>query len=138
MIIDATDLIIGRMGTVVAKKALNGETINIVNCGKAIMTGDKKGLLLEYKRKFDMGTHTTGPYVPKSTERFVKRAIRGMLPYKKPRGREAFSRIKCFKDVPEEFANEQIETIEVASFKKLRTLKYLKVEDICKFLGGKV
>ena len=138
MIIDATDLIIGRMGTVIAKKALNGETINIVNCENSILTGDKKKLLIEYKRRFDMGTHTTGPFMPKIPERFVKRIIKGMLPHKKPRGREALSRIKCFRGVPEEFANEKIETIPSANFKKLKTLKYLKVQEICKFLGGKI
>lgn len=138
MIIDAENAIVGRLATVVAKKALNGETINIVNCSKAIITGDKKKLLKEYKRKQDRGTHTTGPYTPKLPERFVKRIIRGMLPYKKPRGREAFSRIKCFRNIPEELSKEKMEKVEESSFERLNTLKYLKIKDICKFLGGKI
>jgi large subunit ribosomal protein L13 len=138
MIIDAENALLGRLATVVAKKSLQGETINIVNCEKAIISGDKKKLLKEYKRKYNMGTHTTGPYIPKTPERFVKRSIRGMLPYKKPRGREAFSRIKCFRSLPEEFANEEIEKIQSASASRLKTLKYLSVEKICKFLGGRI
>ena len=138
MIINAENALVGRLATVVAKKALNGETINVVNCGKAIISGNKKTLLLDYKRKQDMGTHTTGPYTPKIPERFVKRIIRGMLPYKNPRGKDAFSRIKCFRTVPEELQNEKMETIPGASFEKLNTLKYLRIEEICKFLGGRI
>ena len=38
MIIDATELIVGRFATVAAKKALLGERIDIINCEKAIIT----------------------------------------------------------------------------------------------------
>lgn len=138
MIIDSENAILGRLATVVAKKALQGETINIVNCEKIVICGDKKGTLKEYKRRYDMGTHSTGPFMPKTPERFVKRAIRGMLPHKKPRGRDALNRIMCFRGLPEEFKNEKMEKIEAADYSRLKTLKYLSVEKICKFLGGKI
>lgn len=137
MIIDAKDLLLGRLSTLAAKKALEGEAVNIVNCEKAIISGDKKKILKKHKQKFDRGTHTTGPFIPKIPERFVKRSIRGMLPYKKPRGREAFERIKCFHGLPEKFEKEKLEKPSNADFTKLNTLKYLTVGEICKFLGDK-
>ena len=37
MIIDAKNLVLGRMATVVAKEALLGEKIDIINCEKAVV-----------------------------------------------------------------------------------------------------
>jgi len=45
MIIDATNLIAGRLATFVAKKALLGEEIEIVNSEKAVLTGKKSDLM---------------------------------------------------------------------------------------------
>jgi len=42
MIIDATNLILGRLGTYVAKKALLGNKIDIVNCENSVVTGNRK------------------------------------------------------------------------------------------------
>ena len=47
MIIDANNLILGRMATFIAKQALLGEDIKIVNCEKAVITGDRKEILLK-------------------------------------------------------------------------------------------
>jgi large subunit ribosomal protein L13 len=132
---DATNLILGRMASFAAKKALLGETVNIVNCEKAIVTGNKKTLLLQFKRKRDMGIPSKGPFFPRSPERIVKRTIRGMLPYKQEKGMKAFKRIKCYTGVPENIKN--AETIKEADISKVPNLKYLKLEQISKYLGGK-
>ena len=49
MILDATNLILGRMATAVAKKALLGEKIDIVNCENAVISGNKYQILERYK-----------------------------------------------------------------------------------------
>jgi len=67
---------------------------------------------------------------------FVKRTIRGMLPFKRARGREAFKNIKCHIGVPENLKNENHVRIESASSERLGT-DYLKVSEICKAIGGK-
>ena len=136
MIIDGNNLILGRLGTVVAKKALLGEEVVITNCDSIMITGKKDKILSEYKRRRDMGA-TKGPYVYRQPDMFVKRSIRGMFPYKKPKGREAFERVKCYRGMPDEY-KDKAETIENASISKLDNLNYTKVKDICKFLGGKV
>lgn len=124
------------MGTVVAKKALLGEDIIIVNSDQAVITGNKDRVMKDWKQKADRGTFK-GPFIPKRSDLFVKRAIRGMIPYKTPRGKEAFARIKCFVGTPSKVAEEKIETIENANVSRLDNLKYVSVKDICAHLGGK-
>tara|TARA_Y100000310_G_C19950347_1_gene476532 strand:- start:71 stop:484 length:414 start_codon:yes stop_codon:yes gene_type:complete len=137
MIIDARNLILGRLATFSAKKALQGEEIHIINCENIIISGSKKHVLSKYKIKADRGSQFKGPFIPKTPERFVKRAIRNMLPYKNPRGREAFKRIKCHRGYPESIKKEKVETLKIADFSKLPTLKYVTVNFICNHLGGK-
>ncbi|GAF93287.1 unnamed protein product [marine sediment metagenome] len=137
MIIDANNLILGRMASFAAKQALLGEEINIINCEKAIITGNKKQILAKYKEKIKMGKPQKGPFIPRRAERFVKRTIRGMLPHKQEKGRKAFKRVKCYVNVPEEFKDKKAEAIEKADITKVPNLKHITVEDICKSIGGK-
>ena len=137
MIIDARNLILGRLATIAAKKSLLGEDIYIINCENAIISGSKKHVLLKYKTKANRGSQFKGPFIPKTPDRFVKRTIRNMLSYKNPRGRAAFNRIKCYRGSPESIKNEKTETLKTADFSKLPTLNYVTVDYICKHLGGK-
>jgi large subunit ribosomal protein L13 len=137
IVVDAKDLILGRLATNVAKKALLGETINIINCEKAVITGNKNTILSLYKRRMEMGVHTNGPFLPRMPDRFVRRTIRGMLPYKTPKGRDAYKRIMCFSGIPKEFASEKTITFVNANIDKLPYLKFITVKEICKFLGAK-
>ena len=137
MIIDATDLLIGRMSTVVAKKALLGEKIDIVNCENAVISGTRSHVMEAYKIKRERRT-TGGPFFPVMPDRFVRRTIRGMIPYKKPKGSPAYKRVMCYIGVPEQFKNSKLETIKEANVSKLPNLRFVKVGDICKELGAKL
>ncbi len=138
MIIDATDLVLGRLATVAAKKSLMNEEVKIVNCENAVITGNRKRILSDFKQKYERGVPLKGPYFPKMPDRIVKRAVRGMLPYKKPKGREAYKRIKCYIGVPEELKGKSYETIEEANIKKLPNVKYVTIKEISRFLGAKI
>jgi len=137
MIIDGKDTILGRLGTVAAKKALLGEKVDIINCEQVVVSGRKKWLLKETKRRKDQGTFK-GPILYRMPDRFVKRAIRGMIPYKKPKGREALKRIMCYVGVPEQFKDKKAEKLEKSTSAKLPNLKYTTIKQICKTLGGKI
>jgi len=104
IVINAENQIVGRLAAYVAKMALLGEDISIVNCENAVLSGKKENILSEYKRKRSMGIPLQGPYHRRSPEFVVKRTIRGMLPYKKEKGMKAYKRIKCYKGVPKEFS----------------------------------
>ena len=138
MIIDATDLIIGRMGTQVAKKALLGEKIDIVNCENAVISGSKRNIIAKFKQKRERATVVRGPYTSRMPDRFVRRRIRGMIPYKKEKGRKAFERIMCYVGVPKEFEGKKFESIDEANVNKRQVTRYMKVQDLCKELGAKI
>lgn len=137
MLIDATNLIVGRFASLTSKKALLGEKVDIINCEKAVISCSKEYVFAAYKRKMDMGAPKKGPFIHRMPDRFVKRSIRGMLPMNKTRGKEAFKRIKCHIGVPETFKGKAAETIPSANADKFTTLKKVKVGEVCKFLGAK-
>ncbi|MFH1823567.1 MAG: 50S ribosomal protein L13 [archaeon] len=117
MIIDATNSIVGRLGTVVAKEVLRGREVKIVNSEKAIVIGDPKLILKRSLEKRKLGTGVQkGPHYPSKPDMMLKRSIRGMLPWKRTSGREAYKRIKCFIGVPELLKEEK--TVSFANKKK--------------------
>ena len=138
MIIDANNLILGRLGTYVAKNALLGEKVDIVNCESCVITGNRDKVFEDYDRFLKMGTPSKGPFVRRMPDRFVKRSIRGMLPYKKERGRKAFKSIMCYIGIPENLKNQKFDTIKSANIEKVPNLKFIRVKEICKHIGGKV
>jgi large subunit ribosomal protein L13 len=135
MIVNGENLILGRLASHVAKLALLGEEVSVVNCNNIIVTGSKSNIIKNYKRKITMGNPFYGPFFPKRPERILKRSIRGMLPSKQPRGREALSIVKCYNDLPENVKVEEMVTFEDANVKKNKTLKFMKLIDICKEIG---
>ena len=133
MIIDADGLIMGRVATLCAKTALLGEEVIIINVEKAVISGSKENVLAKYKWKADLGEPFKGPFMSKSPMKFFKRVIRGMLCYKKGRGKEAFKRIKCYPGNP---MNVNGVTIEKAKYTKLNKSNYITVGELCKRLKG--
>ncbi|MCK4522159.1 MAG: 50S ribosomal protein L13 [Nanoarchaeota archaeon] len=134
MIIDGNNLILGRVATFAAKKALLGEKVDIINCENIVITGNKKDIIAKYKRKKTMGVPSKGPFQPKKPDMFVRKIIRGMLPYKQPRGRDAFEKIKCYFGVPGSL-KEKAATIKTAEVDKVPNLNYITVGKVCEVLG---
>jgi large subunit ribosomal protein L13 len=136
-VIDADGLLLGRMASVVARRALAGEEIAIVNAEKAIVSGDRAYVLAAYYKKRDRGSREGGPFYPRRPDHIVKRTIRGMLPYKRERGATAFKRIKVYVGIPAEFAGTESEPLEVAHINRLSSSRYVTVGTISTNLGAK-
>lgn len=135
--IDATNAIVGRLATFVAKQALLGNNVNVFNCEKAVFSGNPRAVRERYyKKMFDVGQPFKGPHFPKMSDRFVKRVIRGMLDYKHGRGLSAYKRIKCYVGVPMEFEKVEMKKIGKTAM-DLPNWKRLSVGDLCKSLGGR-
>jgi len=134
IVIDASNLIVGRMATAVAKKALLGEEVNLVNCENAVMTGKKRQVFNRLKEKHNIGDALKGPYFQRMPDRFVRRIIRGMLPYKQEKGKLAFERVMCYIGVPAQFKDKKLETVKSASISNSKTLSYVTIGQICAFL----
>ena len=135
MIIDAKNVVLGRLSSFAAKQLLLGEEVDIINCEEAVVSGKKAPIIENYVRRIDRKAPTKGPYLYRNPAFFVKKTIRGMLPFKKPRGQEVYRNVKCHIGVPQEFHNQKFMTIEKANAGKLQSTDYLKVKDICRQIG---
>jgi large subunit ribosomal protein L13 len=136
VIVDATDCIIGRLGVEVSKLTRLGKEVIIVNCEKTVLTGSKKMILDKYMEWLHRGSTESGPRHPKRPDRFVRQRIRGMFDYKSFKGKKAFARVKVFIGVPDEYKNISND-FKCKKSSDLMHNKYMKVEDLCKQLGGK-
>jgi large subunit ribosomal protein L13 len=133
LLINAENLIIGRLASFVAKKALEGEKIIIVNSEKALITGRKENIFEKYKQRADRGDAIKGPFFPRTPDRILRRAIRGMLPYKKEKGKIAFKKVMCYIGTPEKYKNIKQETVKQADIKKTKS-RYINLERLSKYL----
>jgi large subunit ribosomal protein L13 len=136
--INANNLVLGRLASYAAKKALLGNDIKILNSENAVITGSRKYILEKYKQRRERGNPSNGPFFPRMPDRFVRRTIRGMLPYKRPKGRDAFKRVMCYAGVPEEFKEKKMITLPGADVSKTKSLRYIQVKDVCRNIGGKI
>jgi large subunit ribosomal protein L13 len=135
-IIDGEGLILGRLASAVAKKLLTEKDteIVIVNAERVVISGAKERTFKDYKAKKDRGSKEQGPFFPKMPDRIVKRTIRGMLPYKQAKGRDAFSRLKVYLSIPEEYEMAERGKVERASAERL-SRKYVTVGEVSEKLG---
>jgi len=142
-IIDATDAILGRMASAIAKDLLRGEEISIVNAEETVITGRKEDVLGKFShrraRSSIVNPARHGPFYPRMPEGIVRRAVRGMLPYKKTRGREAYKRLKVYRGVPEQFNDsESWAKIDLPKVSKLKVPKYMKLKRLSQLLGADI
>ena len=133
-IVDAKNKILGRMAAKVAKLALQGEEIAIINAESAVISGNSVKIISKYKANRARADTIRGPFASTLPDRIVRRTIRGMLPYKTASGRVAFGRITVFVKVPENLKGDALE-IKGAEVSKLRSHNYIFVKDVSKALG---
>jgi large subunit ribosomal protein L13 len=119
-LVNAEGLIVGRMCSKVAKRLLNGEEVIILNAEKAVFSGKRKSKILEAHIFLEVGAPARGPFHYRRPDRFLRKAVRGMVPYKQPKGKNAYKRLKCFMGVPLEFKNQEMITFTEASSANLK------------------
>ena len=134
-VVDAKDMVLGRLATYCAKQALLGEEITVVNCRDAVITGDPKRVLSVFKEKRERGDVFKGPFQPRRADLIVKRVIRGMIPYKTPRGEAAFKRVRCYVGVPEGVDVSKAENLGFAEVKNTKALKYAYIRNVSESMG---
>lgn len=134
--IDGTGLILGRLSSWLAKRLLAGNKITVVNAQELIISGRRPFLMKNYLQKRSRATHTNprrGPFFPRYPDRILRRTVRGMLPWKKSSGREAFRRLSAFIDIPEEITDKKYITIPEA--KRILSNRYMTVGELSKTIG---
>lgn len=133
-VVDARDCILGRVASQVAERALDGERIAVVNAEETVITGNDEDVMSVFEQRAELGSDR-GPYYPKRPDRIMKRSIRGMLPYKRPRGREAFEGIRVYVGNP--FENEP-EILDGTSLDRLSNIKFVQLGEVSENLGANV
>jgi large subunit ribosomal protein L13 len=130
----------------IAKKALLGEYIVIINAKDAIISGNKKDIHEKYLSKLKISTATNprrGPFHERRPDTFMRRVIKQMLPRKKLRGKEAIRRVHIYiSDIPERFkVRYQIltpnETENVDKKRLSYYNRYITLENLCQRIGWK-
>jgi len=133
-IINADGLILGRMASIIAKRLLNDEKVIVVNAEKAVLSGKRKSKVMEAKKFLEVGHPKMGPFHYRRPDRIVRRTVRGMLPYKQPKGKQAYKRLKVYIGTPHEFKDQEMETLTDAQAKKL-TCPYFTLGQFAKEIG---
>ncbi|RDE16909.1 MAG: 50S ribosomal protein L13 [Candidatus Thorarchaeota archaeon] len=134
---DAEKMVIGRLGTRVAKDALMGKDVVIINAEKAIITGGRRSLIAAFKEKRDIRTatnHNLGPFHERRPDMMVRRMIRGMLPWPTPRAKAAYKRVKVYMGVPEKYQDAERIVLEKSRYASMKS-KYIQVSDLSHELG---
>ncbi|QFU81072.1 50S ribosomal protein L13 [Natronorubrum aibiense] len=138
VVVDARDCILGRVASEVSQRALDGERVAIVNAEDAVITGDKEDIFETYRTRIQLGSDS-GPYYPRRPDTIFKRSVRGMLPYKKPRGREAFSNVRVYLGNPyEDDDDREAEILEGTSLDRLSNIRFVHLGEVSEQLGANV
>lgn len=133
MIVDADGAILGRLAAKISKELMKGENIIVINSEKIIVSGNSKAVFRRFYEKRKRGDPHKGPFYPRYPDRMFKRAVRGMLPYKKERGKKAFRKLKVYIGNPDSLKGEKI-----SKTSDDLSCKFVTLKQICKKLGAKL
>lgn len=138
MIIDGEGCVLGRLASVASKNLLEGEEVVILNAEKIMITGNKDWAYAKYKQRVDRASISNprdlGPKYPRRPDDIFRRTVRGMLPYKKSKGRTAFKGLKAYVGVPEEYADADLVAVPEAEYNNLK--KGIELGEVSKLLGA--
>ena len=138
IVIDATNQILGRLASYAAKTALSGNTVIVLNAEKAVISGRKSNIVEEAKRRLKTRTlanQATAPVHQRRPDLYFRRVVRGMLPWKKAKGKAAFHRVLVFMGVPEEYSKRTTAKVPDADASRL-TSPYMTLEALAHEIGG--
>ncbi|MDD1773925.1 MAG: 50S ribosomal protein L13 [Methanobacterium sp.] len=139
MIIDGEGLVLGRLASKVSKKLLEGEDITVLNADKIVISGNKEWAYAKYKQRIDRASISNprrmGPKFPRRPDDIFRRTVRGMLPYKKPKGREAFKSLKVYVGIPREFQDQ--EALKPLEAQPRHIIKSIELGRVSQLLGAK-
>ena len=137
-VVDASNQILGRMASYVAKQALDGKRVVVLNAERAVISGTKARVVARAKTKLKtrtLGNLEKGPTHPRRPDNYVRRVIRGMLPWKKTSGKEAFRRVHVYIGTPDEYQGKEPVRIRDADASRLR-VPYISVAQLSQEIGG--
>lgn len=133
-VIDGTNLVFGRAASRIAKSILQGEEVKLINAERMIISGTRNVIAERYRTKRRLQNKANpenSPKWPKVPHLLVKRMLRGMLPWKSKRGKEAHKRLRVYTGNPEGLKPST--ELKECLFKGLS--KHVTVLELCKQIG---
>ncbi len=137
LVLDARDQVLGRLASFAAKRALSGDTVIVLNAERAVISGKRKSTIREAKHRLEtrtLGTQSHAPVHARRPDQYVRRVVRGMLPWKKAKGKDALHRVQVYVGVPEQFSEKKVLKVPGADASKLRS-PYITVQDLAGEIG---
>ncbi|MCS7116775.1 MAG: 50S ribosomal protein L13 [Nitrososphaerota archaeon] len=139
IVVDAQYSICGRLASHVAKLLLQGNRVIVVNAEKSLISGNRRSVINEWLKKLEISSVVQpkyGPFHPRNPARILTRMIRGMVPRRKNKGREALKRLRVYVGVPKKYESMEKITFEDAKAKKPLSY-YVMLSDLASELGWK-
>lgn len=138
LVIDATNSIAGRLCSKVAKLLLEGYRVVVVNPERALISGNRKSVIREWKEYLEVRSvinpkHT--PRHPRRPDRIITEMIRGMVPRNKPKGIKAMKRLRVYLGMPEAYKG-RARVLEEAMARRPPAF-YTTIGELAKELGWK-
>lgn len=106
IVIDGKGHMLGRLASVIAKELLSGQRMVVVRCEQIVMSGSllrNKDKWARYRKKRHNTNPSRGPYHFRAPSKMLYRVVKGMLPAKTFRGKQALARLAVFEGVPDDF-----------------------------------
>ena len=146
-VFDASNLILGRLASHVAKILIEGQKtgsqdrVIIVNAENAVVSGSKKAVFATYRKKYELNHARKGPFFPRMPDKILKRTVRGMLPYqKKSSGRSALRNLRVSIGCPSHLSGDSLpdchEMGDMSRLTRELPLKHVQLGKISENLGA--
>ncbi|KAJ8314545.1 hypothetical protein KUTeg_006695 [Tegillarca granosa] len=129
ILIDARGHLLGRLASVVTKTILQGQRVVVVRCEGINISGNFYRNKLKYLKYLKLRCNvkpSRGPYHFRAPSKVFYKAVRGMLPHKLKRGKEALARLKVFEGIPAPYDKQKRSVVPSA-------LKVLRINPCRKF-----
>ncbi|MEM0154427.1 MAG: 50S ribosomal protein L13 [Methanothrix sp.] len=137
LVYDADGQVLGRIASIIAKNLLEGKDIAVVNAEKAIISGKRKPMSAKYRTRLNLQEKENpehSPYWSRRPDMLFKRIVRGMLPYRRPRGKEAFRKLRVFMGEPEVLKSKDRIKPKIKTGKEIYA-GYITLKDLSSTLG---
>ncbi|CAD5113176.1 DgyrCDS2365 [Dimorphilus gyrociliatus] len=130
LLIDARGHLLGRLASITAKSLLQGQRVVVVRCEGINISGSfyrNKLKYLDFLRKRMNTKPSRGPFHFRAPSKIFYRTVRGMIPHKTTRGKEALGRLKVFEGIPPPYDKKKRLVVPSA----LRVIRLKQRRDFC-------
>ncbi|MBI5228486.1 50S ribosomal protein L13 [Candidatus Micrarchaeota archaeon] len=137
IVFDGTNAIVGRLSAHLVKLLLKGEEAVVVNAEKLVISGDPKKTIEKYAKRRTIQNKASpeeSAKWPRRPDLLFKRIVRGMLPKKTRRGKDALKKLRVYLGVPKECEGKAQQFTKTS---KNLECDFITVGELCKNLGWK-